>query len=37
MEMSLCELTVVILVHGEKENRYDDENEVCNQIVNADP
>jgi hypothetical protein len=35
--MILCELGLLISVHVEKENRHDDENEVCNQYAHLNP
>jgi hypothetical protein len=36
-EMLFCKLAVVISVHGGKENRCEDENEVCNQLPHPNP
>jgi hypothetical protein len=35
--MLFCELALVISVHVKKENRHDDENEVCNQYALPNP
>jgi hypothetical protein len=35
--MLLCELVLVITVRTNKENRHDDENEVCSQYAYPNP